>query len=199
MTTTIDTRGLFCPLPITFVSRKLRHMQTGTEAVIIADDRSFKRDLEFWCFETGNRLIEFYHSEGCYRALVQRGNGFHGDTIWKKIAFIMMGVKVHLTQMAVRIVPGSAPKYLLTFVSIAEGQRAHQFLKTQGFGGYRLLPVPTEIYPHCGLVFGVVAKESALRLFTVLRDASYAVEDIHRIDRAKIFPKLDVVMNDSAK
>ena len=47
------------------------------------------------------------------------------------------------------------------------------------------------------LVFGMTRKESALRIFTVLRDASYAVEDIHRIDRAKRFPKLEVIGGES--
>ncbi|RTZ96594.1 MAG: preprotein translocase subunit TatB [Deltaproteobacteria bacterium] len=193
MATTVDTRGLFCPLPITFVSRNLRHMQEGAQAEILADNRSFKRELESWCFETGNRLVDFKEIEGCYRALIQRGSGFHGDSLWEKIRFIRLGIKVHLTQIITRLIPISRPGYLITFVSIGEGQRAHQFLKEQGFGGYCLLPVPHEIYPHCGLVFGFASKEKALRNFRVLREASYAVEDIHRIDRDKSYPKLEEV------
>jgi len=196
MTTTIDTRGLFCPLPITFVSRKLRHMQEGTHAEILADDRSFKRDLESWCLETGNRLVDFNEGEGSCRALIQRGSGFHGDALREKIDFLLLGVKVHITQLVTRIIPGLTPKYLITFVSIAEGQRAHRFLKEHEFCDYRLLPVPDEIYPHCGLVFGTIKKETALRIFKVLQDASYAVEDIHRIDRTKTYPKLYDVLDE---
>jgi len=196
MTATIDTRGLFCPLPITFVSRKLRHMQEGAHAEIFADDRSFKRDLESWCLETGNRLVDFKEGDGCYRALIQRGSGFHGDALREKIDFLLLGVKVHITQLVTRIIPGLTPKYLITFVSIGEGQRAQRFLKEHEFSNYRLLPVPDEIYPHCGLVFGTINKETALRIFKVLRDASYAVEDIHRIDRAKTYPKLDDLVDE---
>ncbi len=192
MATTVDTRGLFCPLPITFVSRKLRHMQEGAHAEILADDRSFRRELESWCFETGNRLVDFKEIEGCYQALIQRGSGFHGDSLREKIGFIRLGIKVHISQIITRLIPIATPGYLITFVSIGEGQRAHRFLKAQGFGGYCLLPVPHEIYPHCGLVFGFAKKERALRNFRVLRDASYAVEDIHRIDAAKTYPKLAI-------
>ncbi|MEA3231200.1 MAG: sulfurtransferase TusA family protein [Thermodesulfobacteriota bacterium] len=196
MTTTIDTRGLFCPLPITFVSRKLRHMREGAHAEILADDRSFRRDLESWCLETGNRLVDFKEKEGCYHAMIQRGSGFHGDALWEKADFLLLGVKVHITQWVTRIIPGLTPKFLITFVSIAEGQRAGRFLKEQGFSDYRLLPVPDAIYPHCGLVFGMTRKETALKIFKVLRDASYAVEDIHRIDRSGTYPKLDNVMDE---
>jgi len=171
-------------------------MQKGTRAEILADDRSFKHDLESWCLETGNRLVDFNEREGCWRALIQRGSGFHGDALWEKFDFILLGVKVHLTQIITRIIPGLTSKYLITFVSIAEGQRAHQFLKEQGFSDYRLLPVPDEIYPHCGLVFGTIKRETARQIFKVLRHASYAVEDIHRIDRAKFYPKLDDAVDD---
>ena len=135
MATTIDTRGLFCPLPIAFVSRKLGFVPTGTRAQISADSRSFKLEMESWCFDTGNRLIDFSPGEGCYRALIQRGYGFHGDTLRKKIAFVLLGIKIHLTQLYTHVIPGTAPKYLLTFVSIAEGQRAHKLLTEQGLGG----------------------------------------------------------------
>ena len=132
MTTTIDTGGLFCPLPITFVSRNLRHMQEGTRVEILADDRSFKHDLESWCLETGNRLVDFNEKEGGCRALIQRGSGFHGDALQEKFDFILLGVKVHLTQIITRIIPGLTSKYLITFVSIAEGQRSPPILKIAG-------------------------------------------------------------------
>jgi TusA-related sulfurtransferase len=195
MTTTVDTRGLFCPLPITFVSRKMRHMPVGAQAEILADDRVFKRELESWCFETGNRLVDFTEKGGCCRALIQRGSGFHGDSLREKLDFIRLGVKIHIMAIVTRFMPKSSPKFLITFVSIGEGQRAHQFLKAQGFDDYFLLPVPREIYPHCGLVFGFVKKEKALQNFKVLRDTGYAVEDIHRIDPDKTYPKLSEVVD----
>jgi len=127
MTTIVDTRGLFCPLPITFVSRKMRHMPEGVQAEILADDRVFKRELESWCFETGNRLVDFTEKGGCYRALIQRGNGFHGDSLREKLDFIRLGVKIHIMAIVTQFMPGTSPKYLITFVSIGEGERAHQF------------------------------------------------------------------------
>ncbi|HEK25305.1 MAG TPA: sulfurtransferase TusA family protein, partial [Hydrogenobaculum sp.] len=42
---TVDTRGLFCPLPLTLVSRKLKEIPVGEKLMVMADDKAFKKDI----------------------------------------------------------------------------------------------------------------------------------------------------------
>lgn len=189
---TVDTRGLFCPLPLTFVSRKLKEIPVGERLKVLADDKAFKKDIEIWAFETGNKLLEFKEENGYYVAVIERGKGFKGESIWDKIKFISLGVKLHFIKHLLDIIPFNKPKYLITFVSVAEGLRAADFLKSKGIENFIMLPVPKEIYPHCGLVFGLKSKDDAVKIYNLLKENKYAVEDIHIIDREKKYPKLEV-------
>ncbi|MGC9007182.1 MAG: sulfurtransferase TusA family protein [Sulfurihydrogenibium sp.] len=187
---TVDTRGLFCPLPLTLVSRKLKEIPVGARLKVLADDKAFKKDIEIWSFETGNKLIEFKEENNYYVAIIERGKGFKGESIIDKIKFISLGVKLHFIKHLLDLVPFNKPKYLLTFVSVAEGIRADKFLKEKNINNYIMLPVPKEIYPHCGLVFGFKSKEDALRIYDLLKENKFAVEDIHLIDKEKKYPKI---------
>lgn len=190
---TVDTRGLFCPLPLTLVSKKLKEVPVGERIKILADDKAFKKDIEIWSFETGNKLIEFREEDGYYVAIVERGKGFKGEKLWDKIKFISLGVKLHIIKHILDFLPSKKPKYLLTFVSVAEGIRANNYLMQKNLvNSYVMLPVPKEIYPHCGLVFGFRDKNEAIKVYNLLKDGKFAVEDIHQVDREKRYPKLEV-------
>ncbi|MCX7760442.1 MAG: sulfurtransferase TusA family protein [Hydrogenothermaceae bacterium] len=190
---TIDTRGLFCPLPLTLVSKKLKDIPVGERLKVLADDKAFKKDIEIWSFETGNKLIEFKEENGYYVAIIERGKGFKGEKLWDKIKFISLGVKLHIIQHLLDLFPSKKPKYLITFVSVAEGIRANNFLTEKNMNNsYVMLPVPKEIYPHCGLVFGFRSKDEAVKIYNFLKDSKFAVEDIHIVDKEKRYPKLEV-------
>ncbi|MDM7274221.1 sulfurtransferase TusA family protein [Sulfurihydrogenibium azorense] len=186
----IDTRGLFCPLPLTLVSRKLKEIPVGGRLKVLADDKAFKKDIEVWAYETGNKLAEFKEENGYFVVIIERGKGFKGESIIDKIKFISLGVKLHFIKHFLDIVPFNKPKYLLTFVSVAEGIRANNFLKEKNINNYIMLPVPKEIYPHCGLVFGFKNKEDALNIYNLLKENKFAVEDVHVIDKEKKYPKI---------
>ncbi|MEZ0324105.1 MAG: sulfurtransferase TusA family protein [Hydrogenothermaceae bacterium] len=190
---TVDTRGLFCPLPLTLISKKLKEIPVGEKIKVLADDKAFKKDIEIWSFETGNKLIEFKEENGYYVAIIERGKGFKGEKLWDKIKFISLGVKLHIIQHLLDLVPSKKPKYLITFVSVAEGIRANKFLMEKGMNSsYVMLPVPKEIYPYCGLVFGFRSKEDAINIYKFLKENKFAVEDIHIVDKGKKYPKLEV-------
>lgn len=190
---TVDTRGLFCPLPLTIVSRKLKDVPVGERIKVLADDKAFKKDIEIWSYETGNKLVEFKEENGYYVAIVERGKGFKGEKIWDKIKFISLGVKLHIIQHLLDLLPSKKPKYLLTFVSVAEGIRANKFLMEKRMNSsYVMLPVPREIYPYCGLVFGFRSKDDAMEIYRFLKENKFAVEDIHIVDREKKYPKIEV-------
>lgn len=91
----IDTRGLFCPLPLTLVSRKLKEIPVGGRLKVLADDKAFKKDIEVWAYETGNKLAEFKEENGYFVVIIERGKGFKGESIIDKIKFISLGVKLH--------------------------------------------------------------------------------------------------------
>jgi len=190
---TVDTRGLFCPLPLTIVSKELKKINVGGRLKVLADDKAFKKDISIWAFETGNRLIEFKEEDGTYIAVIERGKGFKGENIWDKIKFISLGIKLHLKKHILDIFFTKKPKYLITFVSVAEGLRADKWLQSNKADfKYTMLPVPKEIYEHCGLVFGVKEKEEAIKIFNTLKEKNFAVEDIHIADKKKNYPKLEV-------
>jgi len=187
----IDTRGLFCPLPLTLVSKKLKEIEVGDSLKVLADDKAFKKDIEIWCYETGNELLDFKEENGYYIAIIKRGSGFKGESLWDKLKFISLGVKLHFIKHVLDILPSKKPKYLITFVSVAEGIRANRFLEEKGLNKeYIMLPVPKEIYPHCGLVFGFKKEEDARKIYQFLKENKYAVEDIHKVDKAKKYPKI---------
>ncbi len=190
---TVDTRGLFCPLPLTIVSKELKNIDVGEKLKVLADDKAFKKDVSIWAFETGNKLVEFKEENGVYIAVIERGKGFKGESIWDKIKFVSLGVKLHVKKHLLDIFFTKKPKYLITFVSVAEGLRADKWIQENKKNfKYTMLPVPKEIYPHCGLVFGTKNKEEALKIFNTLKDANFAVEDIHVVDKKKNYPKLEV-------
>ncbi|RMA97686.1 sulfurtransferase TusA family protein [Hydrogenothermus marinus] len=189
----VDTRGLFCPIPLTIVSKELKNIPVGEKIKVIADDKAFKKDISSWAFETGNKLIEFKEENGYYVAIIERGKGFKGEKLIDKIKFISLGVKLHIKKHLLDIFFTKKPKYLITFVSVAEGLRANKWLEEKKLNKkYVMLPVPKEIYPHCGLVFGLKKKEDAVGLFNLLKENKFAVEDIHIVDKEKKYPKLEI-------
>lgn len=186
---TVDTRGLFCPLPLTLVSRKLKEMPVGEKLIVMADDKAFKKDIEIWAFESGNKLLDFREENGYYVAIIERGKGFKGEKLIDKVKFIALGVKLHFTKHIVDVIPYKKPKYLITFVSVSEGVRADKFLQKHNTNSYVRLPVPKEIYPHCGIVFGFYSKDRAFEVYDFLKKNKFAVEDVYEIKRGS-YPKL---------
>ncbi len=186
---TVDTRGLFCPLPLTLVSRKLKEMPVGEKLMVLADDKAFKKDIEIWTFESGNKLLEFKEEDNSYIAIIERGKGFKGEKLIDKIKFISLGMKLHIIKHTLDLIPFRKAKYLVTFVSVSEGIRADKFLQEKNMNSYVKLPVPKEIYPHCGIVFGFSSKEKAFEVYQFLKKNKFAVEDVFGIEKGS-YPKL---------
>ncbi len=187
----LDVRGLFCPLPITYVSRELKNIDVGKRLKVIADDKAFEKDIKIWALETGNKIIDFRKDGHSYIAIIERGKGFHGESLIEKIKFISVGIKLHIIQYLLKIF-NKEPKYLITFVSIPEGFRADKWLKEKGIKDYVVLPVPDEIYPYCGLVFGFKNQKNALNVYKLLKENNFLVEDIHLVDKEKKYPKIQI-------
>jgi len=54
---TLDTLGLFCPLPIILTAKKMKTMPLGQILEVLADDKGVKKDMPIWCKESGNELL----------------------------------------------------------------------------------------------------------------------------------------------
>ena len=186
----VDTRGMFCPTPLIFVSKELKNIPVGKRLKVLADDKAFKKDIKIWCHDTGNKLISLEENNGIITAVIERGKGWHGDTMFEKLKFYAIGVKLHMYDYFFRVFKSAGPKYIITFMSIPEGFRAIDFLKEKGIDDFVTLPVPDEIYEFCGVVIGFKSKERAVQVYNFLKDHSFGVENIHIVDRKRKYPVL---------
>lgn len=71
---TLDTLGLFCPLPVILTSKKIKEMKANQTLEILSDDEGIKKDMPIWCRESGNELVNF-HQEGRVVKLYVRKKG----------------------------------------------------------------------------------------------------------------------------
>ena len=61
--TTVDARGLACPLPLTMARRRMASLEPGQALIVLATDREAPIDLGAWAAEEGH-LIEHRPREG---------------------------------------------------------------------------------------------------------------------------------------
>lgn len=69
---TLDCRGLVCPLPVIKLSKAIKAVQVGQVIEMLATDPGSVPDLEAFQKQTGHRLLEHSEAAGVFRFLVQR-------------------------------------------------------------------------------------------------------------------------------
>lgn len=67
----VDSRGSFCPGPITDLFRAYRTSQVGDEIEIWATDPAAKSDIEAWAERSGNKVLEEVQETGYLRIVVR--------------------------------------------------------------------------------------------------------------------------------
>ncbi len=55
--TTLDVKGMTCPLPVLRANRALRAMPPGAVLRVLATDRAASADFAAFCAETGHALV----------------------------------------------------------------------------------------------------------------------------------------------
>ena len=60
---TLDTSGLFCPLPIIRTAERLREIAPGAILEVVATDFGILEDMPAWCRLTGHKLIHADHPQ----------------------------------------------------------------------------------------------------------------------------------------
>ena len=54
----LDTRGMFCPVPIIKTSEAIRNLHDGGVVEVISDDPAIESDMPAWCKSTGHTIID---------------------------------------------------------------------------------------------------------------------------------------------
>ncbi len=68
----LDARGLNCPLPILRTKKKISELASGEELKILATDPGSLKDMEAFCRQTGNTLIQSMQEDGCFTFVVRK-------------------------------------------------------------------------------------------------------------------------------
>ncbi|MEJ2720271.1 MAG: sulfurtransferase TusA family protein [bacterium] len=68
----MDTRGLFCPLPIIKTSEAIRRIDPGALIEIVSDDPAIESDMPAWCSSHGHLIRSKVNDGGVFRFVVQK-------------------------------------------------------------------------------------------------------------------------------
>jgi TusA-related sulfurtransferase len=178
--TVIDTRGYSCPISVALIAKTMNTVSDGSFVEIISDDPSMKKEIEQWCVESGNIMNTVVIDNSIARFEIIKGKGYKPQSLLDMIAFFLLGVRLHIRKIFVSLFKKDTTQCLITFVSVAEGMRAHYWLQNNYPElSYTLLPVPNAITKHCGVVIGLSNLTLAKELFGLLRSNDFKVEDIY--------------------
>ena len=72
ITTTVDARGLSCPMPIVRTAQAAKPMASGTILEVLATDPGSVKDFTAWCRSTGNTLVEQTVDGAVFRFVIRR-------------------------------------------------------------------------------------------------------------------------------
>lgn len=72
MPTTLDTKGMNCPLPILKTKRALKDIAVGDTIRVVATDPGSVKDFDSFCRTTGNELLESNQNDGVYSFLIRK-------------------------------------------------------------------------------------------------------------------------------
>jgi len=67
----IDSRGSFCPGPITDLFKAYRTSQLGDVIELLATDPAAKADVTAWAQKSGNELLDIVDEPGYIRLLIK--------------------------------------------------------------------------------------------------------------------------------
>ena len=73
-TTTLDTTGMNCPIPILTARKSIKAMAVGDTLEVLSTDPGSVKDFESFCRATGNPLLESSEeSGGVFRYVIEKG------------------------------------------------------------------------------------------------------------------------------
>ena len=70
--TTVDAKGLSCPMPIVKTAHAVKVVPSGELIEVLATDPGSVKDFAAWTRSTGNAIVEQGEDDGIYRFLIKR-------------------------------------------------------------------------------------------------------------------------------
>jgi tRNA 2-thiouridine synthesizing protein A len=70
--TTVDARGLSCPMPIVKTAQAAKTLTSGALVEVLATDPGSQKDFVAWCRQTGNELVDQSVDGTVYRFVIRR-------------------------------------------------------------------------------------------------------------------------------
>ena len=70
--TTLDVKGMSCPLPVLRANRALRSLEPGDRLRVLATDRAAVADFQAFCRETGHALIAQGEEAGVFSFTIRK-------------------------------------------------------------------------------------------------------------------------------
>lgn len=69
---TLDARGLNCPLPILRTRKALAQLESGETLQLVSTDPGSVKDIDSFCNQTGNVLVENNSSGGEFIFIIRK-------------------------------------------------------------------------------------------------------------------------------
>ena len=70
--TTLDTTGLLCPLPVLKARKALKAMAPGAILEVLASDPGAVKDFAAFCRTTGHQLVDSSEAAGVFRFAIRK-------------------------------------------------------------------------------------------------------------------------------
>ena len=72
ITTTVDAKGLSCPMPIVKTAQAVKSLPSGALIELLATDPGSVKDVAAWCRSTGNELVEQSADGAVFRFVIRK-------------------------------------------------------------------------------------------------------------------------------
>lgn len=69
---TIDTSGLYCPIPVIEAQKAIRRLDGGQILLVIATDPGVKTDMPDWCKASRHELVALEEDGKTFRIYVRK-------------------------------------------------------------------------------------------------------------------------------
>lgn len=69
---TLDTLGLFCPIPVILTSKKIKQMEIDQVLEVLSDDEGIKKDMPAWCKTTGNEFLDLIQEGKVFKVYIRK-------------------------------------------------------------------------------------------------------------------------------
>jgi len=70
--TTLDARGLKCPLPVLKARKAMKNVAAGGLLTVLSTDPGAPKDFEHFCEVTGHELVESSAADGVYKFVLRK-------------------------------------------------------------------------------------------------------------------------------